>query len=402
MIKRFRLGMVAVLGLLVLAACGTPTPPNTTRTLTVNVNGDGTVTSNPAGIDTGAGDTTFAFDVDTEVTLTAVAGTAGNGSEFVGWSGGGCSGTGTCVVTMNADATVTAEFEENEEPPVMVELSVAINVGGAAAGSVVSSPAGIDTGAGENSAEFAVGTEVTLTASATTGGFAAWTGGDCAGVMTLTCVVTIGEGEAGVAANFNDISTATIIITAIAEDSEEFAAASADDGDRWPEGFSRRTSNDLEVGIDPDHAPQYIALRFTSTGVPAGARISSASVALTALDPNPNSGDFSVEVWGEANAAPAELGDDADNTASFDISSRTPTTATATWDVAGAWTPGSQYSTPDLTAILQEIVGLAGFNGNVVLVLGPNTENGNYRRAQPAHTTNGPTLSVEYVVLPPL
>jgi hypothetical protein len=42
------------------------------------------------------------------VTLTASA-TAG--SAFTGWSGGGCSGTGTCVVTMNAPVAVTATFD---------------------------------------------------------------------------------------------------------------------------------------------------------------------------------------------------------------------------------------------------------------------------------------------------
>ena len=32
------------------------------------------------------------------------------GSSFVGWSGGGCSGTGTCTVTMSANRGVTASF----------------------------------------------------------------------------------------------------------------------------------------------------------------------------------------------------------------------------------------------------------------------------------------------------
>ena len=32
------------------------------------------------------------------------------GSTFAGWSGAGCSGTGTCVVTINAATSVTAQF----------------------------------------------------------------------------------------------------------------------------------------------------------------------------------------------------------------------------------------------------------------------------------------------------
>jgi hypothetical protein len=46
------------------------------------------------------------------VTLTA---TANSGSTFAGWQGGGCSGTGTCMITLIADTTVTATF--NTVPP---------------------------------------------------------------------------------------------------------------------------------------------------------------------------------------------------------------------------------------------------------------------------------------------
>jgi hypothetical protein len=48
-----------------------------------------------------------------EVTLAA---TAASGSTFSGWSGGGCSGTGSCKVTINADTTVTATFTANAKP----------------------------------------------------------------------------------------------------------------------------------------------------------------------------------------------------------------------------------------------------------------------------------------------
>jgi Fe-S cluster biogenesis protein NfuA len=48
----------------------------------------------------------------TEVTLAA---TAASGSTFAGFSGAGCSGTGSCKVTITADTTVTATFNANEE-----------------------------------------------------------------------------------------------------------------------------------------------------------------------------------------------------------------------------------------------------------------------------------------------
>lgn len=69
--------------------------------------GSGTVTSDPGGIDCST-DCTHDYTHGTVVTLTA---TPAQGSVFLGW-GGACSGTGSCVVTMNANKSVTATFAE--------------------------------------------------------------------------------------------------------------------------------------------------------------------------------------------------------------------------------------------------------------------------------------------------
>ena len=69
-----------------------------TLTVTTEGSGTGTVTANPAGL---------AYQAGTTVTLTA---TPDPGSSFEGWSGA-CSGTGACVLTMDADKAVTARFE---------------------------------------------------------------------------------------------------------------------------------------------------------------------------------------------------------------------------------------------------------------------------------------------------
>ncbi|MDH3976832.1 MAG: LamG domain-containing protein, partial [Deltaproteobacteria bacterium] len=71
----------------------------------------GTVASLPAGIDCGI-NCSAAFTHGSSVSLTAVPGT---GSVFTGWNGGGCSGTGNCTVTLNADTTVTASFNYTDQ-----------------------------------------------------------------------------------------------------------------------------------------------------------------------------------------------------------------------------------------------------------------------------------------------
>lgn len=97
-----------------LSGCGAitgnkpnPTPTPTSFQLTVQHSGPGggTVTSSPAGINCGQ-TCSASFSSGTAVTLTAAA---ESGSVFGGWSGG-CTGTGTCGVTISAATSVTATF----------------------------------------------------------------------------------------------------------------------------------------------------------------------------------------------------------------------------------------------------------------------------------------------------
>ena len=81
---------------------------DTFATLTIDKSGKGTggVISDPSGINCGL-DCTETFTEGQSITLTA---TPDLGSFFGGWSGGGCSATNTCVVTMTNDFSVTALF----------------------------------------------------------------------------------------------------------------------------------------------------------------------------------------------------------------------------------------------------------------------------------------------------
>jgi len=68
--------------------------------------GAGVVTSNVTGINCGD-DCEEEYPENTVLILTA---TADEGSLFLGWSGGGCTGTNPCEITMNSIKNVNAEF----------------------------------------------------------------------------------------------------------------------------------------------------------------------------------------------------------------------------------------------------------------------------------------------------
>jgi len=175
----------------------------TTQTFTLSVNlvknitslgtGNGSVTSVPAGISCGT-DCSEVYSNGTSVNLTA---TAAAGSTFTGWSGA-CTGTGSCVVSMTANTSVTATFS----PRV---FNLVVNKNGQ--GKVVSAPSGIDCGL-TCSAAYLSGASVTLTPQANPGAsFLGWSGGGCSG--TGTCTITLGANTT-VAANFTSQLPASI------------------------------------------------------------------------------------------------------------------------------------------------------------------------------------------------
>lgn len=158
--------------------------------LTVALTGDGAgvVTSMPSGVDCGA-TCEAQFLVGTEVTLSA---TPDGDATFVGW-GGACAGDGACVVTL-ADAgevAVTAEFRAPR-------ATLTVDVTGA--GTVTSTPAGIDCGP-SCTLDLEPGAAVTLTPQPARGWlFAGW-GGACTDAGLAPCELTLAD-DASVTATF--------------------------------------------------------------------------------------------------------------------------------------------------------------------------------------------------------
>lgn len=140
--------------------------------------GSGSVTSSPSGLDCGS-DCLGGYAIGSSVTLTAVA---NSGSMFASW-GGACSGiTPSCVLSVDAAKSVTANFATQPTTTFTLTTARAGNGSGTITGP------GINCGP-DCSESYASGTTVTLQASPGSGSnFASW-GGACSG--NGACTITI-------------------------------------------------------------------------------------------------------------------------------------------------------------------------------------------------------------------
>ncbi len=179
----------------------------------------------------------------------------------------------------------------------------------------------------------------------------------------------------------------------VGEQTVEVRVASGNDDaeEEVSSGDMYRTSSDLEL-VDEDSTPQLVGMRFTGLTIPQGATITAAYIQFTVDETD--SGTTSLTIRGQ----------DADDAASFswwsyDISSRATTSASASWSPA-AWNSvgeaGSDQRTPDLSAIIQEIVDRGGWSsGNDLAIIVSGTGE---RTAESYNgsSSNAPLLHVEY------
>ena len=158
-------------------------------------------------------------------------------------------------------------------------------------------------------------------------------------------------------------STETYRVAASDDDAEE-----GDDG----AGILDIDSSDLELVEDHENEPdrrQTIGIRLTDVAIPTGARILSAHLQFAVDEGDKNSDPFDVTIWGEAADNPAAYADTA-----YNISSRDKTNASVSWSDIPFWAEddegqpgGPDQRTPDLTAVVQEIVDRAGWKeGNAM------------------------------------
>ncbi len=174
------------------------------NTLTVTTSGNGVVTSTDGHINC-PGTCSQEYLDNTRVTLNA---TPATGWAFTGW-GGGCSGTGSCQVTMTENTNVSAAFYQL---PVTLTVSVAGN------GSVTSTDGNIDC-PGTCTYIYQPNTQVTLNAAAASGWiFSGWTGacmgvGSCVLTMTQNLSLTAVFVEPGHGVQFTPVTPCRLVDT---------------------------------------------------------------------------------------------------------------------------------------------------------------------------------------------
>ncbi len=162
--------------------------------------------------------------------------------------------------------------------------------------------------------------------------------------------------------------------THAATTTKSVAASSDDAEEEGPTGTNPfatyLNSSDIELVNDldpPSYGAQQVGLRFTAMAIPAGATITDAYLtfrAVAADAPMTNSGATNLTINGQLIANAPTF-----TTTSGNISSRTLTTAAASWAPA-PWTGGTDYDSPSIVSAIQEIVDQGTWaSGNAIAII---------------------------------
>lgn len=159
------------------------------------------------------------------------------------------------------------------------------------------------------------------------------------------------------------------------------------------------TANDVPVGLyDTTQTALGAAMRFTGIAVPKNAVIVSASLSLVA-----SSTDSATTVRSKIRGMAADNAVIPPDDATFHAPGYT--TAVVNWDSIPTWNNGTTYTSPDITAIVQELVNRSGWvSGNAMVILWDDLDlrstqsSGVIRRGQSYNNTpaNAPSLTISY------
>ena len=154
------------------------------------------------------------------------------------------------------------------------------------------------------------------------------------------------------------VESTGVVISGDLDDAREAACTGCDNGEDADYVRLYRTMLKL-----PDDESEPIGLRFQNINIPKGTIITKAYLEFTAEDDD--SGDADWVITGQAADNPPTFDDTSDN-----ISNRPRTAQSVNWvTTADAWVIDEKYQSPDISAIIQEIVGRSGWAAGNSLVL---------------------------------
>ena len=161
--------------------------------------------------------------------------------------------------------------------------------------------------------------------------------------------------------------------------------------------IEEREDGSIDASGDLDLGEKLNAIRFAPAGIPEGVKVDSAFVQFTSEKPD-QTGQMDLRLYAEKAVTPAPLSPSRNN-----LTNRSPTTATVTWEDIPDWKildeVGPKQKTPDLTPIIQELVDQDGWDAtapvHLFLTL---SESGNKRSAYSADQSEAsrPMLTVYY------
>ncbi len=171
--------------------------------------------------------------------------------------------------------------------------------------------------------------------------------------------------------------------------------ASADDAEESATGGMYLNSSDLELVYDGSN--QRVGMRFTNVSIPAGATVARAYVQFEAKEAQSEVTNLLVQ--GQAADNPGTF-----TSANGNVSTRPRTNASVAWSPA-PWAligeAGTTERTPDLTSIVQEIIGRPGWASGNALVLIVTGTGHRTARAYDSKPAGAALLHVEYSTGPP-
>ncbi|HTH07689.1 MAG TPA: PKD domain-containing protein, partial [Ilumatobacteraceae bacterium] len=180
-----------------------------------------------------------------------------------------------------------------------------------------------------------------------------------AGPYTVTLVVTDTGAQASAPTTAGITVSTSVAVTTV----EARVSASSDDAEQALTGSMSLTSSDLE--LIKDSADQIVGMRWTGLAIPTGATIRAAWIQFMSKASQSVVTNLVLRAQAADNAATF-------TSTSNNISSRPLTTASAAWAPV-AWTSGlagADQRTPDLSAVVQEVVNRGGWAfGNALAIV---------------------------------